>query len=196
LYYFGAKPVSIAGFSPNMVTNPGHHVRIPYAHESVPQHVGDLRNQAENPQAPKVASGEKTSSMQHVVFVNRQARRLLDALGNPNHPNRHEAELAIRGFTRAVVRKIEEKPQGISINAAARESNVPENFLWRWSRQRHVIPIIAEGFGQGSATYLDRDKAQEVAELYHEAKRQRKQPKKLLEARYPEASKPPKKLKE
>jgi hypothetical protein len=47
--------------------------------------------------------------------------------------------------------------------------------------------IFTNGF------YIDREKAQEVAELYHEAKRQRKQPKKLLESKYPEIFELPKK---
>jgi transcriptional regulator with XRE-family HTH domain/DNA-binding transcriptional MerR regulator len=71
--------------------------------------------------------------------------------------------------------------QGITANAAAREFNVPTKFFLRWAKQLGVIPILSEGTGQGSATYLDREKAREVAELYHEAKRQKIQPKKLLE---------------
>jgi DNA-binding transcriptional MerR regulator len=71
--------------------------------------------------------------------------------------------------------------QGITANSAAREFNVPTNFLLRWAKELGVIPILSEGTGAGSATYLDREKAREVAELYHEAKRQKIQPKKLLE---------------
>jgi hypothetical protein len=71
--------------------------------------------------------------------------------------------------------------QGITAHAAAREFNVPTKFLLRWAKQLGVIPILSEGTGQGSATYLDRGKTREVAELYHEAKRQKIQPKKLLE---------------
>jgi hypothetical protein len=71
--------------------------------------------------------------------------------------------------------------QGITANSAAREFNVPTKFLLRWAKQLGVIPILSEGKGAGSATYLDREKAREVAELYHEAKRQKIQPKKLLE---------------
>jgi transcriptional regulator with XRE-family HTH domain len=71
--------------------------------------------------------------------------------------------------------------QGITANSAAREFNVPTNFLLRWAKELGVIPIVSEGTGAGSATYLDREKAREVAELYHEAKRRRIQPKKLLE---------------
>jgi hypothetical protein len=176
-----------------MVTNPEKPVGKPYFHssENVKEHSDDLLDQAKNPQAPREGNGEKAVPMQHVVFVNRQARLLLEALGNPNHPNRREAERAMRGFTRAVEKP--EKPQGISINAAAEEFNVPENFFWRWSKQRRVIPIVAEGIGQGSPTYLDKEKAQEVAEVYHEAKRQRRQPKKLLETKYPDIAKPPRK---
>jgi ribosome-binding protein aMBF1 (putative translation factor) len=71
--------------------------------------------------------------------------------------------------------------QGITANSAAREFNVPTNFLLRWAKELGVIPIVSEGTGAGSATYLDREKAKEAAELYHEAKRQKIQPIKLLE---------------
>jgi hypothetical protein len=71
--------------------------------------------------------------------------------------------------------------QGITASSASREFNVPINFLLRWAKELGAIPILSEGTGQGSATYLDREKAREAAELYHEAKRQKIQPKKLLE---------------
>jgi hypothetical protein len=176
-----------------MVTNSENRGESHYFHASVPEHKADLNDQATHPKAPGEGTGEKVLPMQGLIFINRQTRQLLDALGNPNHPNRREAQQAIRGFTRAVARKTEEKPQGISINAAAREFNVPENFLWRWSRQRSAIPIVAEGIGSGSPTYLSREKAQEVAEIYHEAKRLNRQPKKLLEEKYPDLFRPPSK---
>jgi hypothetical protein len=71
--------------------------------------------------------------------------------------------------------------QGITVSSASREFNVPINFLLRSAKELGVIPIVSEGTGAGSATYLDREKAREVAEIYHEAKRQHIQPKKLLE---------------
>jgi hypothetical protein len=71
--------------------------------------------------------------------------------------------------------------RGITANAASREFNVPTNFLLRWAKKEGVIPIISEGTGVSSATYLDREKAKEVAELYHEAKRQKTQPIKLYQ---------------
>jgi hypothetical protein len=174
-----------------MPTNPEHPVRIPYSHASVPDHVDDLQKQAENPQKPREGSGEKVVPMQRVVFDRRHIDLFNQALQDPNHEHRRAAERAMRGFTRAVEKP--EKPQGISINAAAEEFNVPENFFWRWSKQRRVIPIVAEGIGQGSPTYIDKEKAQEVAEIYHEAKRQRRQPKKLLESKYPDIARPPQK---
>jgi hypothetical protein len=80
--------------------------------------------------------------------------------------------------------KAETRPQldqSITASTASREFNVPINFLLRWAKELGAIPILSEGTGRGSATYLDREKARYVAELYHEAKRQRIQPKKLLE---------------
>jgi hypothetical protein len=174
-----------------MGTTPDNRGESHYFHASVPEHIDDLRKEARNPQAPQEGTGEKRLPMQGVIFDPRHIDLFNEALRNPDHPNRREAERAMRGFTRAVEKP--EKPQGISINAAAEEFNVPENFFWRWSKQRRVIPIVAEGIGQGSPTYLDKEKAQEVAEIYHEAKRQRRQPKKLLESRYPDIAKPPQK---
>jgi transposase len=172
-----------------MATNPENPIRN-YSHTSVPDHVADLRKQAENPQEPRESNGEKALPLQAVIYVNRHAKRFLEALGNPNDPFRPAAERAMRGFARAVEKPPVDKTEGISLNSAAREFNVPRSFLWRWTKQYRVIPMLSEGKGIGSPTYLDRGKAQEVAEIYHEAKRQHKQPKKLLEEKYPESSKP------
>ena len=91
-------------------------------------------------------------------------------------PTRYlKAELAQQAETRPQL------DQGITASAASREFNVPISFLLRWAKTEGVIPILSEGKGQGSATYLDREKAREAAELYHEAKRQKPQPIKLLE---------------
>jgi transcriptional regulator with XRE-family HTH domain len=149
-------------------------IPIHYPHRSVPDHAPQLVKEGKWEQAPKKG----------VVFEARHANLLFEALENPDHEHRQAAERAVHRFAREV-----EKPQGISINSAAQEFNVPLNFLWRWAKERHVIPIVWEGRGIGSATYLDWEKTQEVAEIYHEAKRQRKQPKKLLEEKYPESSK-------
>ena len=80
--------------------------------------------------------------------------------------------------------KAETRPQldqSITARTASREFNVPINFLLRWAKELGAIPILSEGTGRGSATYLDREKARKASELYHEAKRQKIQPKKLLE---------------
>jgi hypothetical protein len=168
-----------------MVTNSEHRARIPYSHADLPKHVEDLGKIPENPQAPKPKDREQDVPMQRVVFDRKQIDLFNAALENPDHEHRRAAERAMRGFTRAVERRTEEKPQGVTLNSAAREFNVPRSFLWRWTKHYHVIPMLLEGIGIGSPTYLDREKAQEVAEIYHEAKRQRKQPKKLLEEKYP-----------
>lgn len=83
----------------------------------------------------------------------------------PVYEEQLHAEQAVRGFAEAV-----EKPQGISLNSAAREFNVPQELFWRWVKGRGIIPILSEGKGSGSPTLIDRGKAQEVAEAYHEAK--------------------------
>jgi hypothetical protein len=138
----------------------------PYPHENVGFHMAQLQAEALGQQTPKKG----------VVYQSSHAKLLFDALGNPNHSNRREAEQAVRGFAQAV-----ERSKGVSINSAAREFNVPSDFLLRWAKKRGIIPILLEGKGSGSATLIDKGKAQEVAELYHEAKQLGIQPVKLLE---------------
>jgi hypothetical protein len=167
-----------------MPTNPEKPVDKPYFHSSVEEHLDDLADQAKNPREPREDNGERGVPMQQVVFDSKHIDLFNEALRAPKHEHRRAAQRAMRGFVRAV-EKPTEKPQGISINAAAEEFNVPSNFFWRWSKQRRVIPIVSEGTGRGSATILNREKAREVAELYHQAKREGRQPKKLLEERFP-----------
>ncbi len=190
------------------VNTPENPVRFPYFHTSVPEHKADLDDQAKNPLIPREPYGEKVVAKRAVVFARGRTPDLLEqlpesykqsgkdliaALGNPNHPNRRDAEQAMRRYSTSVERRAAEKPKGMTLNSAAQEFNVPRNFLWRWSKQRRAIPIIEEGTGIGSPTYLDRERTREVAEIYHEAKRQGKQPKTLLEAKFPGISKiPPK----
>jgi hypothetical protein len=184
------SPASYAGFATNMASTSENPVRNHYLHapERVEEHKADLDDQAKNSQAQEAENQEQGIPMRGVIFDRRYIDLFNAALNNPDHRLRPALERAMQGFIAAA-----DKPEGVSISSAAREFNVPENFFWRWSKQRQVIPIVAEGKGQGSATILDREKVQEVAELYHEAKRQRKQPKKLLESKYPEISKLPKK---
>jgi transcriptional regulator with XRE-family HTH domain len=129
----------------------------------------------------KPARPEQAGQRQGVIFDSRHVDLFNAALRDPNHPNRREAEQAMRGFARAV-----EKPKGMSIRSAARELNVPQAFLWRWTKQMGIIPVLAEGSGSGSDTLIDREKAQEVSEIYREAKQQRIQPIKLYQRKYPD----------
>jgi hypothetical protein len=174
------------------VNTPEHSVRIPYSHAGVPDHINDLRKQAENPQSPRVGNGEKAVPMQgQVVFesgrtpdpleqlpenLKQPTKELIAALGNPKHPLRPDAEKAVGGFARA-----SDKSKGISARSASREYHAPTTFFLRWARHFGVIPILEQGKGQGSALILDREKARQAAELYHEAKQQRIQPKKLID---------------
>jgi hypothetical protein len=57
------------------VNTPEHSVRIPYFHASVPDHVNDLRKQAENPQSPRVRNGENAVPMQSVAERGKPRRR-------------------------------------------------------------------------------------------------------------------------
>jgi hypothetical protein len=95
---------------------------------------------------------------------------------------RQPAEQALQRFVAAAAKDMA-ADKGMSVNAAAREFNVPGDFLLRWAKEKGIIPILVEGKGIGSPTYIDREKAQEIAELYHEAKRQKVQPIKLLKRR-------------
>jgi hypothetical protein len=117
------NPVIFPHCSSNMATHPEKPVSINYSHASVPDHVDDLHKQAENPQAPREGEREKALPMQGVIFDSRHIDIFNQALQDPNHEHRQAAERAMQGFARAV-----EKPDGISINSAAREFNVPENF--------------------------------------------------------------------
>jgi hypothetical protein len=103
------------------------------------------------------------------------AKLLIDAVKNPDDALSPAAVQALGGFAEEVV-----KIRGISANSAAQDYHVPTNFLLRWAKQLGVIPILSEGTGPGSPTFLDREKAQEAANIYHEAKRQGIQPLKLL----------------
>ena len=163
-----------------MVANPEHRARIPYSHADIPKHVDDLGKIPENPQqAQKPGNGEKAVSMQQVIFDRRHIDLFNQALQDPTHEHRRAAERAMRGFARSV-----EKPQGISLNSAASEFNVPQTFLWRWAKIKGAIPILAEGNRRGSPTLIDKGKAQEVADLYHEAKALGIQPNTLLARKY------------
>jgi hypothetical protein len=106
-----------------MGTTPDNRGESYYFHASVPEHKADLDDQAKNPQKPREGSGEKVVPMQQVIFDRRNIDLFNQALQDPNHKHRREAEKALWGFTRAV-----EKPDGISINSAAQEFNVPESF--------------------------------------------------------------------
>ena len=73
-----------------------------------------------------------------------------------------------------------ESARAISLQDAARLWSVPDHFLWKWARQGK-IPVLQQPKGPGSTTYLDKEAAEQVAEIYHEAKRQGRRPIKLFE---------------
>jgi hypothetical protein len=114
-----------------MVTNPEHPVQIHYSHTSVPDHVDDLHKQAENPQTPRAGNGEKAVPMQQVVFDRRHVTLLLEALKNPNHPLRQQAEQLMGSFA-----GVAEKQRESTIGASTGEVKVPEAYV--------VVPTLAE----------------------------------------------------
>jgi hypothetical protein len=107
-----------------MATNPDNPARFNY---SIPDHVDDLRKQAENPQSPRVGNGEKGVPMQGVVFQRRDIVLLNKALRNPNHRLRQAAEQAMQGFTKAA-----ERDEITTLNQASREYGIPNKNLSEW----------------------------------------------------------------
>jgi hypothetical protein len=192
------SPSTTLGLSPNIVVTA--EIPISYSHTSVLDHAPQIikeeklqpRNkQGQSPQARIKAHQEKGRKTGDIVYergrarYNREhlqatsgtlAKLLIDAVKNPDDALSSAAVQALGGFAEEAV-----KIRGISANSAAQEYNVPTNFLLRWAKQVGVIPILSEGIGPGSPIFLDREKAQEAANIYHEAKRQGIQPLKLLE---------------
>ena len=61
-------------------------------------------------------------------------------------------------------------PEGwISMQQAARENDVPNDFLWRLAKE-DLITVLHKGTGRGDPTYLDKEEIPQVARLYHKAK--------------------------
>ena len=154
---------------------------------SVPAHARRLQQEADfSPQSPLKTEIKSNGTVyrrrlqvkrEHLpATYQRHAELLFEALENPDHELRQAAEQGLRGFAEAAV-----KNKGMSVNSAAQEFDVPAHFLLRWAKQMGIIPILLEGKGPGSATYIDREKARKAAEIYHEAKQLGIQPKKLLE---------------
>jgi transcriptional regulator with XRE-family HTH domain len=140
----------------------------------------------------KPASPEQARKKQGVVYDRERARYAREylqvtaetlaklqvaAVKNPNDPLSPAAVRALGEFTEEVV-----KIRGISASDAAREFNVPTDFLLRWAKKEGIITILSVGIGPGSPTFLDREEARGAADIFHEAKRQGIQPKKLLQA--------------
>ena len=69
----------------------------------------------------------------------------------------------------------EVRRKGIPIRTAARQHDVPADFLWRWS-ESGLIPIHHKGNGPGQPTYIDKKAAKKAAEIYHRAKVEGKKP--------------------
>jgi hypothetical protein len=173
---------------PNTLENHSHYSHI------LPEHGSEIVNEGKWQQSTERKT-EKPRRRRGDVFVRESERYkrehlqataptlgklLVEAVQNPNDPLSQEAAQALGSFAQAV-----EKRKGISASSASKEFNAPPGFFLRWAKQYGAIPILSEGKGQGSAMILDREKAQKAAELYHEAKQQRKQPKTLLDRMSP-----------
>jgi hypothetical protein len=176
----------------------------PSGHTPDPQREGDpSTGQGKNVSKPgfeplrgreirrKSASPEHPGKTQGVVYDRgreRYARKHLQATAetlaklqvaavkNPNDPLSPAAVRALGEFAEEAV-----KIRGISASDAAREFNVPTDFLLRWAKKEGIITILSVGIGPGSPTFLDREEARGAADIFHEAKRQGIQPKKLLQ---------------
>ena len=70
--------------------------------------------------------------------------------------------------------------RGISLQQASRDFEIPYGSLWRCVTEG-LIPVLNEGKGRGSSTYVDYRAARDVASIYHRAKADgHKQPIKLI----------------
>jgi hypothetical protein len=164
-----------------MATNPEKPVVNHYSHTSVPEHVGDLQKKVENPQAARAGDGEKAVPMQHVVFVNRQTRQLLDALGNPNHKHRHRALQAVRRFTAAVEKDMAQdliQDKGILIQEASQLHGIPASTISDWT-DIGLITVHYRGRGK-QGVYIDKQEIAAAAPIYHDAKQKGEQPARRL----------------
>jgi hypothetical protein len=173
-----------------MGNTPENPARNQYLHASVPDHAPQIVGEGKFQRSTERKT-EKRKTRRGDVFVRGQERYnrehlqataptlgklLVAAVQNPNDPLSLEAVQALGSFAQAV-----EKRKGISASSASREFNVPTDFFLRWAKKEGIITILSEGKGPGSPTFLDREEARGVADIYHEAKRQGIQPKKLLE---------------
>jgi hypothetical protein len=123
------------------LNTPENPVRIPYFHSSIPDHVNDLRKQAENPHIPREGNGEKVLPMEGVVYESSHIKLLLEALRNPKHPLRQQAEQAVGGFAVAA-----DKAGVRTIRSSAREFKVPVAYevVGSLSQAAEVTGIPAE----------------------------------------------------
>jgi hypothetical protein len=134
-----------------MVTHPENPNSLNYSHyfhASVPDHLEQLRTEAENPQDQKVVNGEKAVPMQRqrVVYesgrapdeieqlpenLQQPAKELIAALGNPKHALRSAAEQVVRRFALVAKKAGESK-----IDHSAGEFKIPEAYV--------VVPTLTE----------------------------------------------------
>lgn len=68
--------------------------------------------------------------------------------------------------------------RGITLNAAASKYDVPQDFLWRWAED-NKIEILQRATRAGGRTIVNEDDVVRVADIYHRAKEQGIQPKRL-----------------
>jgi MerR HTH family regulatory protein len=168
--------------------SPENHIPIrnhyPHASDSVPEHVGDLHRQAENPQAPRIGEGEKAVPMQpQVVYQSRHSKLLLEALENPNHKYRQRAIQAVRRFSAAIEKDMAQdliQDKGILMEQASRKYGVPASTLRGWEAMG-LLTVLYRGRGKQGVYYNEEEVAQ-AAPVYHEAKQQGVQPAKRLKA--------------
>jgi hypothetical protein len=183
------SPVLYPGFAANMGNTSENPVRSHYEH-TLPEHGSEIVDKGKWQQSTE-RKEERPRRRRGDVFVREQERYkrehlqataqtlgqlLIAAVQNPNDPLSQEAVQALGSFAQAV-----EKRKGISATSASKEYKAPTTFFLSWAKRYGAIPILSEGSGAGSATILDRERAQKAAELYHEAKQQRIQPRKLLD---------------
>jgi hypothetical protein len=183
-------PVSYAGFATNMATNAEKSAYYPH---TMPKHGDEIvaegkwqqrkNPRTEKPQPPAAGNGEKAVPMQHVVYQNRQARLLVEALENPDHKYRHRALQAVRRFTAAIEKDLAQdliQDKGILIQEASQLYGIPASTISDWT-DIGLITVHYRGRGK-QGVFIDKQEIAAAAPIYHDAKQKREQPARRLKA--------------
>jgi hypothetical protein len=134
------------------VTMPTPEVPDHYPHTSVPEHALWL-----------VEEGKAQTPKKGTIFERSDAKLFFEALEDPDHKYKHEAEAAIQGFTKAV-----EKSKVTSLNRAAKTYGIPMKNLSEWVAKG----LIPHEYRDKNAIYVTTETLEKVAPVYYETREQ------------------------